>query len=99
MQVVTAQRNKRMRKLSSARGLEIIEQGRKQYMAIFEESSNPFKVGRQDVERKLWLKGWLEAKFKWERPLQDRKKFAAKKFNNRVGGPTGRIKPRGITAQ
>jgi hypothetical protein len=72
-----------MRKLTSARGLEIIEQGRKQYMAIFEESANPFKVGPQDVERKLWLKGWLEAKFKWEKPLLDRKKFAARKFVKR----------------
>jgi hypothetical protein len=71
-----------MRKLSSARGLEIIRQGAQQYMAIFEESANPFKINVQDVERKLWLKGWLEAKFKWEKPLLDRKRFA-KKFTNR----------------
>jgi hypothetical protein len=74
--------NDAMRKLSSARGLEIIAQGAAQYRAIFEESANPFKVGTQDVERKLWLKGWLEAKFKWEKPLLDRKRFA-KKFTNR----------------
>lgn len=72
-----------MRKLSSARGLEIIEQGRKQYMAVFEESANPFKVGMQDVERKLWLKGFLDAKFKWEKPFLDRRKFAARKFTKR----------------
>ena len=72
-----------MRKLSSARGLEIIAQGEAQYRAIFEESSNPFKAGTQDVERKLWLKGWLSAKSKWEKPLLDRKKFAARKFVKR----------------
>jgi hypothetical protein len=71
-----------MRKLSSVRGLEIIAQGAAQYRAIFEESANPFKINVQDVERKLWLKGWLEAKFKWEKPLLDRKRFA-KKFTNR----------------
>lgn len=52
-------------------------------MAIFDEFANPFKLGMQDVERKLWLKGWLEAKFKWEKPLLDRKKFAARKFANK----------------
>jgi 1,4-alpha-glucan branching enzyme len=71
-----------VRKLTSARGLEIIEQGRKQYMAIFEESANPFKVGTQDVERKLWLKGFLDAKFKWEK-ANARKKFVAAKFVRR----------------
>jgi hypothetical protein len=69
-----------MRKLSSERGLEIIAQGAAQYRAMFEESSNPFRLGIQDVERKLWLKGWLDARFKWEKPLLDRKKFAARKF-------------------
>ena len=70
-------------KLSSVRGMEIIEQGRKQYMAMFEESANPFKIGTQEVERKLWAKGWHEAKFKWEKPFLDRKKFAARKFTKR----------------
>jgi hypothetical protein len=70
-----------MRKLSSARGLEIIRQGAAEYMAIFEQSANPFKAGT--VENKLWDKGWLEAKFKWEKPFLDRKKFAARKFVKR----------------
>jgi hypothetical protein len=71
-----------MRKLSNARGLEIIAQGAAQYAAMFEESSNPYRVGKQDIERKLWLKGWLDAKFKWEKPLLDRKKYA-RKFTKR----------------
>jgi hypothetical protein len=65
-----------MRKLSNVRGLEIIHQGALQYLAIFEESANPFKVGTQDVERKLWLKGFLEARFKWEKANPVRGKFA-----------------------
>ncbi len=63
--------------------MEIIEQGAAQYRAMFEEWANPFKVGTQEVERKLWLKGYLEAKFKWEKPFLDRKKFAARKFVKR----------------
>lgn len=69
-----------MRKLSSERGLEIIAQGAAQYRAIFEESACPFKTGKQDVERKLWLKGFLDAKFKWEKPLADRKRRLQKPF-------------------
>jgi hypothetical protein len=71
-----------MRKLSSARGLEIIAQGFAQYRAMFEEGSNPFRLGAQDVERKLWLKGFLDAKFKWEK-ANARKKFVAAKFVRR----------------
>ena len=67
-----------MGKPNSARGLEIIAQGAAQYRAIFEESSNPFKLGKQDVERRLWLKGWLEAKFKWEKSTLGGKRFAKK---------------------
>ena len=71
-----------MRRLSNERGLEIVEQGRKQFMAIFEESACPYKVGTQDVERKLWLKGYTEARIKWFKPFEDRKRFQ-KKFVKR----------------
>lgn len=70
-----------MRKLSNQRGLEIVEQGRKQFMAMFEENACPFKVGT--VEHKLWTKGYIEAKIKWFKPFEDRKRFAAKKFVKR----------------
>jgi hypothetical protein len=63
-----------VRKLSNQRGLEIVEQGRKQFMAMFDESACPFKLGT--VEHKLWMKGYIEARVKWFKPFEDRKRFA-----------------------
>ena len=68
-----------MRKLSNVRGLEIIHQGAQQYMAMgFEDSRGtpncPFNPITRQVETKLWVKGYLEARFKWEK-TQVRKKF------------------------
>ena len=40
----------------------------------------PFDVTKQAVENKLWMKGYCEARFKWFKPILDRKRFAAKKF-------------------
>lgn len=71
-----------MRRLSNERAREIIEQGRKQFMAMFEESACPFKIGTQDVERKLWTKGFTEARVKWFKPFEMRARFA-KKFVKR----------------
>ena len=48
---------------------------------MFEESACPFKVGT--VEHKLWTKGFVEARVKWFKPFEDRKRFAAKKFVKR----------------
>jgi hypothetical protein len=65
-----------MRRLSNERGQEIVEQGRKQFLAMFEDSACPFKVGT--VENKLWTKGYVEARVKWFKPFEDRKRFAKK---------------------
>ena len=74
-----------MRKLSNERGLEIIAQGARQFMAMgFEDSRGnpqcPFDLVKQAVENKLWTKGYCEARFKWFKPILARKNFAAKKF-------------------
>lgn len=70
-----------MRRLSSERARQIIHQGAAQFLAMFEESACPFKVGT--VEHKLWTKGFVEARVKWFKPFEDRKRFAAKKFVTR----------------
>ena len=62
-----------MRKLSNERGVEIVEQGRKQFLAMFEESACPVKVGT--VEHKLWTKGYTEARVEWFRKNSPRKPF------------------------
>ena len=69
-----------MRKLSNERGVEIVEQGRKQFLAMFEESACPFKVGT--VEHKLWTKGYSEARVKWF-AANDRKKVVKRPFVKR----------------
>ena len=74
-----------MRKLSNERGLDIIRQGAAQFMAMgFEDSRGtpncPFDSIKQPVETKLWLKGYCEARFKWFKPILERKRFADKKF-------------------
>jgi hypothetical protein len=74
-----------MRRLSRERGLEIIELGRKAFMAMFEIC--PFK---DEVEHKLWTKGYNEAKAKWFKKFENKDKGTAgarrnygKKVNNR----------------
>ncbi len=69
----------RLMKVSSKRGLEIIEQGKKQFMAGWEDYNCPFDERRQPVERKLWLKGFHEAKIKWYKPMEDRKRAATRR--------------------
>lgn len=76
-----------MRKLTSTRGLEIIEQGRKQFMAMgFEDSAGnpncPFNPIKQAVETKLWTKGYVEARSKWFR-TNDRKRFVRPAVNTK----------------
>ena len=66
-------------KVSGKRALEIIEQGRKQFQAIFEDFNCPFDERKKPVERKLWLKGWHEAKIKWFKPFEDRKRAQARR--------------------
>jgi hypothetical protein len=56
--------------VSSKRGLEIINQGAQQFMAMgFEDSRGnpncPFNPITQAIETKLWLTGYNEARFKW----------------------------------
>ena len=80
----------RLMKVSSKRGLEIIEQGKKQFMAGWEDFNCPFDERRQPVERKLWLKGFHEAKIKWYKPMEDRKRFAARKQFKGYGTTTNR---------
>ena len=72
-----------MRKLSNERGLEIVLQGARQFMAMGYEDSNgtprcPFDPTKQPVENKLWTKGYCEARFKWFKPIQDRARLAKK---------------------
>jgi hypothetical protein len=74
-----------LRKFTNERGLEIIRQGAQQFMACGYEDSRgtpncPFDPIKQAVENKLWMKGYLEARFKWFKPILARKNFAAKKF-------------------
>jgi hypothetical protein len=70
-----------MRRLSNERGLEIVRQGAAQFGAMFEESACPFKIGTQDVERKLWTKGFVEARVRWFQPVDAKNRF--KKFVKR----------------
>jgi ribosome modulation factor len=72
-----------MRKVSSARGLEIIHQGAQQFMALWEEFNCPFDERKKPVERKLWFKGWHEAKIKWFKPIEARRRFK-KPFQKRI---------------
>ena len=74
-----------MRKLSNDRALAIIRQGAQQFMAMGYEDSRgtpicPYDPVKQQVENKLWIKGYLEARFRWFKPIEDKKRFAAKKF-------------------
>jgi len=69
-------------KVSGKRALEIIDQGRKQFQAMFEDFNCPYDERKRPVERKLWLKGWHEAKIKWFKPLEARKRFADKRRNS-----------------
>jgi hypothetical protein len=76
-----------LRKLSNERGLEIIQQGKRQFMAMGYEDSNgtprcPFDPTKQAVENKLWTKGYCEARFLWFKPIQEKARFA-KKFPKR----------------
>jgi len=66
-----------MRKLTRQQGLDIISQGARQYMAMgFEDTRGtptcPFK-SHQTVETKMWIKGYLEARFKWQKANPERK--------------------------
>lgn len=69
--------------VSSKRGLEIINQGAQQFMAMgFEDSRGnpncPFNPITQAIETKLWLKGYNEARFKWTKQYarRERKPFS-----------------------
>jgi len=66
-------------RLTRKRGLEIVEQGKKQFMAMWEFSNCPFKEG-QDAERRLWIQGWREAEIKWNRQFE-RKRFVRKPYD------------------
>jgi len=81
-------RERQMRKLTSVRGLEIIAQGARQFMAMgFEDSRGnpncPFNQVSQAVETKLWMKGYTEARFKWFKPFEDRKRKFVRPVNTK----------------
>ena len=71
-------------KVSGKRALEIIDQGRKQFQAMFEDFNCPFDERKRPVERKLWLKGWHEAKIKWFQKFERPKKPFRKPFQKRI---------------
>lgn len=50
-------------KLTRSREMELLVQGSRQYMAMFDD--NPYKTGTW--EAKLWFRGWREAKSRWEK--------------------------------
>jgi ribosome modulation factor len=54
--------------------MEIIHQGAQQFMAMWEDFNCPFNERKQPVERKLWLKGWHEAKIKWFKTFERARK-------------------------
>jgi hypothetical protein len=65
-------------RLSKARETEIVTQGARQFMAIFEIGACRFKAGT--VEYKLWTRGFIEARNKWDR-VNGKKKFGG--FNGK----------------
>jgi len=73
-----------MRKLSNERGAEIVEQGRRQFMAMFDEFACPYDEKNHEVERKLWFRGYTEAKLKWFQPIDEKKRRQAEKRKGRI---------------
>jgi len=71
-------------KVSGKRALEIIDQGKKQFQAMFEDFNCPYDERKRSVERKLWLKGWHEAKTKWFQKFERPKKPFRKPFQKRI---------------
>ncbi len=89
-------------RITKEREAELIAQGRQQFMAMgFEDYQGrprcPHKsdgTWLKDKTVSLWMKGYLEARFAWFKPLNDRKRFA-KRVEGRVPS-SGKLRAEGL---